>query len=320
MSQLNWNEESVVKMGDYVRYAIGIDIGGTKIASGIVNENGDLIQQEVVSSDPSDKESMFLQVITCVEQLMNHCSIPVNEIFGIGAGVPGKVDRENGIAVFQNNLPWRNFPFVNRLREALGFDRIVIDNDVYMAAFAEWKNADLSADELFVYITVSTGISSSIIQGGEFLRGAGFAGEIGLIPVPWEKTEWERLEKAAAGPALAERAHYMYQNDRMTTKDVFTAFYRGDSVAGKLVDDFASSMAHAVYILNSLIDPHKIVFGGSVITHNPILLELIRQKLKPYVIEEQLHILNAMGISQLGSDQGIIGAGLSVFKQRGDTA
>ncbi|GAA0591537.1 glucokinase [Virgibacillus siamensis] len=298
-----------------MRYAIGIDIGGTKTASGIVNENGDLIQKEVVPSDTSDKESMFSQVATCVEKLMNHSSIPVEEIFGIGAGVPGKVDRENGIAVFQNNLPWKNFPFVERLQDIFGFERMVIDNDVYMAAFAEWKKADLSAEEFFVYITVSTGISSSIIQGGEFLRGAGFAGEIGLIPVPLEKTGWERLEKVAAGPALTKRAQKLYQSDRVTAKDVFTAFYRGDAVAEKLVDDVAASIAHGVYTINSLIDPHKLVFGGSVITHNPVLLKIIRQKLTPYAIEEQMHILNAMEVSQLGSDQGVIGAGLSVFKQ-----
>ncbi|WP_077328677.1 ROK family protein [Virgibacillus siamensis] len=300
-----------------MRYAIGIDIGGTKISSGIVNEAGDLIQQETVSSDPSDKESMFGRVLKCVEQLMDHSSISVHDIYGVGAGVPGKVDWDNGIAVYQNNLPWENFPFVKRLRDKLGFERIVMDNDVYMAAFAEWRNAELHAGETFVYVTISTGISSSIMQDGEFLRGAGFAGEIGLIPVVASRNGngWERLEKVASGPALEKRARQLYQDDQMTTKDIFTAYYRGDASAKQLVEDAGSSIAQAVYIINSVIDPHKIVFGGSVIAHNPVLLDIIKQKLKRYLLAEQMHILDAMEVSQLGSGQGVIGAGLSVFQQ-----
>lgn len=297
-----------------MRYAVGIDIGGTKVASGIVNEKGDLIQQETVKSDISDKESMFSQVSSCVERLMNHSSIPVDEIYGIGAGVPGKVDRDNGIAVFQNNLPWQNFPFVKRLREALNVERIVIDNDVDMAAFAEWKEANLFS-ETFVYVTVSTGVASSIIQQGEFLRGAGFAGEIGLIPVyaPGEKNGLERLETAASGPALERRARQVYKDESIMTKDVFTAYYSGDSAAQQLIDDMASSLAHSVYIINSVIDPHKIVFGGSVAIHNSFLLDLVKEKLDDYLIDEQKHILDAMEISKLGSEQGIIGAGLRAF-------
>src|SRR5699024_3929616 len=136
-----------------MRYAIGIDVGGTKIASGIVNQQGDLIQQEVVDSDPSDCEKMFEKVVLCVEDLMNHSSIPIIEIYGIGAGVPGKVDVKNGVAIFQNNLPWSNFPFLKRIQDKFKINNITVDNDVYMAAFAEWKAAHLT-NELFVYLTI----------------------------------------------------------------------------------------------------------------------------------------------------------------------
>jgi glucokinase len=297
-----------------MNYAIGIDIGGTKIASGIVNQQGDIIQQEMVKSDPSDREKMFKKVIECVEQLMNHSSIPLREIYGIGAGVPGKIDRENGIAVFQNNLPWRNFPFVRRIQDHFKIDKITLDNDVYMAAYAEWKAAQMT-DELFVYMTISTGISSSIINAGKFIRGAGFAGEVGLVPVytPYEEKNIERLEKTAAGPALENHAMQRMGAAAMTSKDLFQAFYNKDSLAIELIDDVTSSLVQGIYMINSLLDPHKIVFGGSVITQNPVLLELIKEKLASYLIDEQKHILDNMSISQLGNGQGIIGAGLSVL-------
>lgn len=299
-----------------LKYAIGLDIGGTKIASVIVNERGDMIQQEIVKSDPSNREKMFDQVITCLEKLMGHSSIPLQDIYGIGVGVPGKVDINQGIAVYQNNLPWSNFPIVERIKEEFNINKVVIDNDVYMAAFAEWKAAGLT-DELFVYMTISTGISVSIIDGGKFVRGAGFAGELGLIPVyaPYELERCKRLEKTASGPALEKHAQNRFGMETMTTETLFQSFYHEEPIAKAIVDDVVSSLTQGVYMINSLLDPHKIVFGGSVATRNPVLLDLMKEKLEDYLVDEQGHILETMGVSNLGNSQGMIGAGLSVFEQ-----
>ena len=118
---------------------------------------------------------MFGRVVEAVEQVLRKSSISIADIEGIGVGVPGKVDCENGIAVFQNNLPWSQFPISVRLQEQFGIQRITIDNDVYMAAFAEWRAAHVKGNETFVYVTISTGISCSIIHKGSFL------GEQGLL-------------------------------------------------------------------------------------------------------------------------------------------
>ncbi|GGJ98149.1 glucokinase [Lentibacillus kapialis] len=294
-----------------MKYAIGLDIGGTKIASGIVNQTGDIIQREVVDSDPSNRESMFSQVEACIEQLLDHSSIPMHDIYGIGAGVPGKVDLKNGIAIFQNNLPWREFPLAERIKKTFGTERVIVDNDVYMAAFAEWKEAQLLREELFVYMTVSTGISGAIIQAGEFIRGAGFAGEVGMIPVnsDFHDETLGRLEYVASGPALEKHANIAYGKSDMTAKQVFEAFYTGDPTAQSLIDDMAYALAQGIYVFSSLLDPHKMVFGGSVIFNNPKLLAMIKAKLDNWLIDEQKHILNNVEISHMGNEQGIIGAG-----------
>src|SRR5690625_1368000 len=127
-----------------MKYSIGIDIGGTTIGTGIVNQNGDLIQQVIVDSDTTDRERMFDTVVHAVETLLSHSSIPFEQVYSVGAEVTGKIDHKNGIAVFQNNVPWQNFPFVERLQEVFPNKEIVIDNDVYMAAYAEWKAANLT--------------------------------------------------------------------------------------------------------------------------------------------------------------------------------
>ncbi|NYE03346.1 glucokinase [Bacillus niacini] len=288
-----------------MKKAIGIDIGGTKIAAGIISESGELLHQQEVKSDPSDRESMFKQVVTAVEQVLKGTLL--SEIEGIGAGVPGKVDRENGIAIFQNNLPWQQFPIAARLREQFGAKPITIDNDVYMAAFAEWKTTQGQMNETFVYVTISTGISCCIIHNGFFLRGAGFAGELGLIPV-LSKEGNERLEKIAAGPGIQNIAG-------IPTKDVFTGYVNGSKEFQSIIDEAANHLAQGLYSISSLIDPHKMVFGGSVIVNNPFLLELIKEKLKTYQISEQQHLLDQMSISTLAQNNGVVGAGLRVFER-----
>ncbi|WP_419955394.1 ROK family protein [Neobacillus niacini] len=288
-----------------MKKAIGLDIGGTKIAAGIISEAGELLYRQEVKSDPSDRESMFKQVVTAVEQVLRGTSF--SEIEGIGVGVPGKVDRENGIAIFQNNLPWQQFPIAARLQEQFGSIPTTVDNDVYMAAFAEWKAAQGKSNETFVYVTLSTGISCSIIHNGSFLRGAGFAGELGLIPV-LSKEGNERLEKIAAGPGIQNIAG-------VPTKDVFTGFVNGSKEFQSIIDEAANHLAQGLYSISSLIDPHKMVFGGSVIVNNPFLLELIKEKLKTYQISEQQHLLDQMSISTLAQNNGVIGAGLRVFER-----
>lgn len=296
-----------------MKRAIGIDIGGTKIAAGIISDTGKLLERAEVKSDPSDREKMFGRVVEAVEQVLKKSSISIADIEGIGVGVPGKVDREQGVAVFQNNLPWRQFPISVRLQEQFGIQRITIDNDVYMAAFAEWRAAHVKRNETFVYVTISTGISCSIIHKGSFFRGAGFAGELGLIPVH-SKGINERLEKIAAGPGIQRIAEKELQGDTISTKDVFASYINGVQEYQSIINQVTDYLAQGLYTISCLLDPHKMVFGGSVIVKNPFLLELIKEKLKIYQRPEQQHLLNQMSISTLAQNSGVVGAGVRVFE------
>ncbi|MFJ7724704.1 ROK family protein [Neobacillus sp. NPDC097160] len=298
-----------------MKKAIGIDIGGTKIAAGIISDTGELLQRTEVKSDPSDRENMFDKVVEAVEQVLEKSALSLAEIEGIGVGVPGKVDREKGIAVFQNNLPWKQFPIATRLQEQFGMEQITIDNDVYMAAFAEWKTAQVKRDETFVYVTISTGISCSIIHNGSFFRGAGFAGELGLIPVLSKRAN-ERLEKIAAGPGIQKLAQKELQVDTISTKDVFAGYLNREQEYQPIIEEMTDHLAQGLYAISCLLDPHKMVFGGSVIVNNPWLLESIKEKLKIYQLPEQQHILDQMRISTLKQNNGVVGAGLRVFERK----
>ena len=295
-----------------VTYALGVDIGGTKIATVIIDQYGEIVKRSEVASDPSDKEKMFEQVIKSIEMVFEGSKVQLNDIQGMGVGVPGKVDRENGIAVFQNNLPWRDFPIVSRLQDYFSFENIVIDNDVYMATFAEWKVSNTSKQDTFVYLTISTGISCSIIHQGSFIRGNGFAGELGLFPVLAGSSlnGIENLEKLASGPAIKKLAEKRFNNPNLTTSEFFSKYEENDEVAIALMNEVVGSLAHGIYSIICLLDPQKVVLGGGVINNNPFLLDLIKESLKQYLIPEQQHCLECLYTSKLKGDSGIVGAGL----------
>ena len=293
-------------------FSLGVDIGGTKIATVIINQEGEIKQRSEVASDGTDREKMFMQVVQSIELVLKESGLEKSEINGIGVGVPGKVDRENGIAIYQNNLPWENFPIASRLREYFSIDNIVVDNDVYMATYAEWKVSKSSEQDVFVYLTVSTGISCSIIHRGSFISGNGFAGELGLLPVISKSatTSIERLEKVASGPAIQKYAQENFGDVQLTTKDLFEKYKSKDPEAKELLDGVVDSLVHGIYSIICLLDPHKIVLGGGVINHNPFLLDLIKESLKNYIIPGQQHALDSLYLSQLKADSGVVGAGV----------
>lgn len=300
-----------------MKKSIGLDIGGTKIAAGIITEKGELLHRIELKSDISNRENMFAQVVKIIETLLDYSEVSLSEIKGIGVGVPGKVDRKTGIAVFQNNIPWENFPIVQRLEKHFGTNQIFIDNDVYMAAFAEWKLAQMKVNETFVYTTISTGISCSIIHNGTFIRGAGFAGELGLLPVLSKNDlpKNKRLEEVAAGPAIQKLAEKQLNQAGISTKEVFEGYLNGGAGYHSIIEEITDNLAQGIYAITCLVDPHRIVFGGSVIVNNPFLLETLKEKLAVYLIPEQQMILNQLFVSHLAQDNGIIGAGLKVFEE-----
>src|SRR5690625_4697201 len=114
---------------------------------------------------------------------------------------------------------------------------------------------------------------------------------------------------------MEQQENKRFTTNIMTSETLFHAYYNDDPIAVKLIDDMASSLAQGVYMINSMLDPHKIVFGGSVATHNPVLLQKIKEKLDALLIDEQKHILNEHCISRLGNNQGIIGACLRALAE-----
>lgn len=291
-------------------YALGIDIGGTKVAVAVVNQKGEYSARYERLSDITSADALFQTVLNCIENVLEQSGLSIENFRGIGVGVPGKVDIENGIALSQNNIPWKDFPIVRRLKEKFGYNvPVIVDNDVKMAAFAEYKTRHLEVDHLFSYVTISTGLATTNILNNNIIRGNGFSGEIGFLPFK-KGTGYVTLEDYAAGPAIQKAL-----KDSKTTKEVFDRAASGDQHALRVIQDRAHALALGLYSIVCILDPSSIVLGGSVAFHNPLFVEEIIKELSSFISEEQLHILGAISKTVLGGDNGVIGAGLSLFNQ-----
>ena len=285
-----------------MKTAVGVDIGGTKVACCLVDPEGNDLCAVEMASLPEDGEKMFRRVVDAIGKVWPRSEDGMPPPVGIGVGVPGKVDRDKGVAVVQNNLPWRDFPLAARLRDHFPAD-VLLDNDVCMAAYGEWMIRGGSRQETFVYFTISTGIACCTIHQGHLLRGTGFAGEIGLVPFSPE----HRLEEVAAGPAIAD--------DYRSPREVIDAYRRGEAKAGRRMESVMDAWARGLYGVISLLDPHQLVLGGSVIQHNPFLLAEIRRRIGSLALPIQQEALERLSLSRSGSKAGCIGAGLRVFNR-----
>lgn len=119
----------------------------------------------------------------------------------------------------------------------------------------------------------------------------------------------------AAGPAIKKLAKTELQSDQISTKEVFEGYIKGACEFLPIIEEVTDNLAQGLYAISCLLDPHKMVFGGSVIVNNPFLLKLIKEKLRSYLLPEQRHILSQMSISTLKQDNGVVGAGLRVFER-----
>ncbi|MBB4823397.1 glucokinase [Sporosarcina luteola] len=253
------------------------DIGGTKVAASLMTADGMVMGTIVKPTEKVDSEALFALFISACDELGKQAGLERAHIEGIAVGLPGIVDREKGIAVYQNNLPWHGFPVKERLLELYPAAEIEIDNDVYMAAWGEYRRRSFH-HETMVYLTLSTGISCAIVHEGKFIRGAGVAGEIGF-----SLAGEDMLEKHVSGPSMESKGQSAFGNKELTLESIMDLYFKEDARAVAIVDEAVQALAREVHHTLLLLDPHAIVLGGGVFNHHPALVEAVRRELGIYL-------------------------------------
>lgn len=293
--------------------AIGIDIGGTKVAFGFVDEQGTVIAKGSLKTDLSvSPMEMIVRIGDAVKQLAEQQGLSLAEMKGIGVGAPGPLDTQSGKLNCPPNLKsWWGFPVVEALQAQLPLP-IKMENDATAAALAEkWLGAAQDSEH-FIFVTISTGIGAGIYLHGKLLTGAtGNAGDAGHMIVDpsggicscGQAGCWEWI---ASGTAIARQATEILGRET-SSKDAFDLAAKGDPQMSELVNRVFNYIGMGCVSLINVLDPNKIVIGGGVSQVGEPLFTAVQSYVSKYALNpsgKQTVIVPA----QLQQDAGLIGA------------
>jgi glucokinase len=320
-----------VSTGDSIQnsLAVGVDVGGTKVAAGLVNHEGAILSQTRVPMASSGTAAEGLSAITsAVDSLLAKDPQIWRLVRGIGICSPGPLDPATGVVLNPPNLPcWRNFPLAQQMSQIYSVP-VKVDNDANAAALAEAQWGAGRGYENVFYATVGTGIGSGIIFDGQIYHGhTGAAAEGGHVSIDYHGPlcacgKRGCIEVLAAGPAIARRACAKIAADasrgtallalaggelvRVTSELVAQAYAAGDSLSAEILQDTAELISFWLGNVVDLLDPAVIIIGGGVaVTLQPFFVE-IHSRMASYSINpraSQIPLLPA----RYGADSGIAG-------------
>ena len=307
---------------------IGIDLGGTNIAGGLVNKAGEILKKlSVPTASERGSDAVIEDIYSVIEALIkeNNTGEPVK---GIGIGVPGIADPHTGEVIVCVNLNWYNVPLKEKLSKKTDLP-IYIDNDATVAGVAEFQIAQEGKYKDAVILTLGTGVGGGILVDGKVLSGHnGIGSELGhmLIGEALYTCNCGRngcLETFASSTAIIHYAKYLIQSgksslmmemvggdiDKISGEIIFNAAKAGDSVAAEVVDRLVKYLSIGIMNIVCTLDPEIIFLGGGISMAGDFLLDKVNAalenlkyfKAKPHVTVE---------IAKFKNDAGIIGAAM----------
>lgn len=308
-------------------YYLGIDLGGTSIKSGVVDEEGRPLSSVNVPTEAARGPDVGLRnMAEAGRQAVAVSGVGWAEIAAVGLGSPGTMDIPSGMLLDPPNLPgWDNLPIRDRLSDLLGMP-VAFQNDGNAAAFGEyWAGAGRGVESLVLF-TLGTGIGCGIIDHGRILQGRhSDGGECGHIIIQMENGRehppgyFGRLEAYASATALVLRAIEAIESGETTSlaavhaAGTITAHViddhskAGDPLAGRLMRDTARYLAVGAVTLMHTIDPDIVLFGGGMIASGQAFLDDIRANIKKMAFPVPA-ARTRIEYAQLGSAAGFIGA------------
>lgn len=309
----------------------GIDIGGTSIKFGLVDEQGKVLyrEQRPTMADKGARPLMHL-VTNIGERLLYFAAEEEHEVAHVGVGTPGAVDFRSGKVIGPSpNIPgWRGMDIGANLRERLNMP-VYVDNDVNTVALAESRFGAAQGSGSVVCVTVGTGIGGAIIINGKLWRGSNYsAGELGHMSINFDagfshsgipgsiegycmsaaiiKRTRARLEKEMT-PAF--EAVLESDLDNLNIRKIFAALKKNDEVARQILDDTAFYLGTGLAGIVNLLNPEVVLIGGGIAEGGGGFIERVADRIKELAFDSAVEHLKVVKAS-LGNDAGFIGAGL----------
>lgn len=314
-------------------YDIGIDVGGTNIAAGVVDENMQIVAGKSVKTDrTADTGHLVEAVAALAEALLEESGISPEEVQSVGVGVPGTANLDTGRMEYANNLPDCSGDLCGGLRERLG-RRVCFDNDANAAAWGEYLACRAAGGRLpgsFLMVTLGTGVGGGIILDGKIWRGVNFAaGELGHMTICRDGIACSCgrrgcLEAYACAGALIGQARRRMGQAResllwkfcggddalLDGRMVCEAVRAGDRAAQAVMREYIGYLGEGLVNLINIFQPEVICIGGGVGNSPDVLLPPLREYVKDRVYSRDSEKNTLLQPAALGNDAGIIGAAL----------
>ncbi|MBQ2931668.1 MAG: ROK family glucokinase [Clostridia bacterium] len=307
---------------------VGIDLGGTNIAIGLVDEKGKILKQDSTPTlGKRSADEIIDDMIALAEKVIYDANLSKDKIKGIGIGCPGAVDNKNGTIIFTENIPFSNYPISDRFKEY--FDApIHLENDANAAAYGEYiVNGDNAG--VFVAVTLGTGVGGGIIIDGKIFKGSnGVGAEIGHIPLILggiecgcgQKGCWESYASATALINQTKIAITKHPESLMNTiaqkssvvngRTAFDAAKQGDKSALEVVEKYIEYVAAGIVGIVNIFQPEKVVIGGGISKEGSYLIDPIIKFVRKYDYNQFFEPAK-IEAAKLYNDAGIVGAAMA---------
>ncbi len=311
-------------------YRIGVDLGGTNIATGVLNENNEIIGRgKVKTRAPRPAPEIFDSIKEAVDMAIADAGISIDDVKSIGIGTPGSVNKETGEIEFSNNLQFNNVPAKEMLESRLK-KPVYLENDANCAALGEAVAGCGNGVKDFVAVTLGTGVGSGIIIDGKIIRGSNYCGgEMGHMVINVDGIQcncgrkgcWEKYASATALVSQAVEAMHTNKTsllwktcdgdlNKVEGKTIFEALDLGDATAKDVVDRYLYYVSIGIANIVNALQPEIICVGGGISGQGEKILRPIRG----YVAKEHYSVHSKKQTlilpAKLGNDAGIIGSAL----------
>ncbi|HEX6755698.1 MAG TPA: ROK family glucokinase [Mycobacteriales bacterium] len=304
--------------------AIGVDIGGTKVAAGVVDEDGQvlaMVRRPTPGEDVAGTEDAIAGVVAELTERY--------DVVAVGVGAAGWIANDRATVLFSPHLAWRNEPLRDALVERIGMP-ITVENDANAAAWAEYRFGAARGERVVCCVTLGTGIGGGMVVSGVLYRGAhGVAGEWGHMAVVPDGRRcacgnrgcWEMYasgtalardarELAEVSPVAAHRLLELVDGDpsALTGTDVTIAAREGDPAAVEIFTAMGRWLGRGIADLAAILDPSVVVIGGGVSEAGELLLIPARDTFAATLTGRGFRPAAAVRLAALGPDAGLVGS------------
>ncbi|MEG0457525.1 MAG: ROK family glucokinase [Oscillospiraceae bacterium] len=313
-----------------MKYYLGIDLGGTNIATGVVDENCKIVGKGNVRTElPQSPEAIADKMALSAKLALENANLTINDIQWIGIGTPGIANSETGIVEYSTNFDFYDVPLEKMIEERLG-KKAFIENDANAAAYGEYIAGAAKGATKAIAITLGTGVGGGIIIDGKIYSGFNFAGaEIGHIVINHNGRQCNCGRKgcfetySSATGLIQTTKEYMQKNkssklwdiangslDNVGGKTAYDGMRACDETAIEIVDEYVNYLACGISNIINIFQPEILVIGGGICKEGDTLLKPLEKIVLKEIYLGKSSPIPKIKIATLGNDAGIIGAAM----------